>query len=81
MQTLEARLSAACGLPFRVSMDDLQGADTGLEELRMRVRRKLCRSDAVPPRARILMGDLRRLRITLGWRIEGDARLSGCQRG
>jgi elongation factor P hydroxylase len=66
VQALEAGLAAACGLPFRVSMDDLTGADTALEELRTQVRRYLDEVRAVPPRAQRLRADLRRLRTALG---------------
>lgn len=66
VQALEARLTAACGLPFRVSMDDLSGADSAREELRMRVRRYLQEVDGLPTRAVRLLADLGGLRSALG---------------
>ncbi len=66
VQALEARFCAAAGLPFRVSMDDLAGADTAHQELCVRVSRQLRRDSTVPPRAACLIEDLRRLRRALG---------------
>lgn len=66
VQALEARLAAVCGLPFRVSMDDLTGADIAREELRSRIRQYLQEAGGPPPRALQLLADLSQLRSARG---------------
>jgi elongation factor P hydroxylase len=58
VQALEARLAAACGLTFSVSMDDLKGSTAAFEALRAEVAGHLSRSDPLPKRALRLIQDL-----------------------
>jgi len=55
VQALEARLCAACGVPFRVSMDDLEGSGSARQALAESVRAHLRQIPDVPDRARELI--------------------------
>jgi len=63
VQALESRLALACGLPFRVSIDDLDappdGAAVFLEAFRLAA---LAPEERLPCRARALLAELSRFR-------------------
>jgi elongation factor P hydroxylase len=65
VQALEARLSAACGLIFRVSMDDLEGTDAACEVLAARVQGYLQQESNLPVRAARLIDAFQGYRVRL----------------
>ena len=67
VQALEARFAAACGLPFRVSVDDLSGSEELAASFSLAVSDCLRSQDerCLPPRASALLEDFEKLRARL----------------
>ena len=76
VQALESRLAAICGLPFRVSLDDMSSpvalADTFSRQVSGAAAAMV--ESRLPPRARELMTLLRRLQGGLTAAVESAAR-------
>lgn len=64
VQTLEARFARACGLRFRVSVDDVGGDNSQAQVFQAEVEANLCtqRPEDVYPRARELIAGFKQLR-------------------